>query len=281
MSALTAVDLEAWRENRVLVLRGVFGPDDLAEMRAGCDALVRQASEFGEDAYVGPTYFNMMRDCDPFDPGIAGRKVMKGVVRRVTYPYAVSPVFNKHRSHPRLLAAVRGILGDDLVQIVNQVNFNHPGVGTGWGWHQDWRFRKQGLEGVGDNFVQTLAAIDHSGIANGGFRFVPGSFRKGPLALDKDPSTAEQFFDAREAVTPELAPGDVVFFNALTIHGSTANRSERQRRVFINGYARRSACAHGKPVMLRGRILDSASPEASPEMEFESQPAKLPLTSKY
>ena len=127
------------------------------------------------------------------------------------------------------------------------------------------------------NFVQCLTAIDRSGPDNGGFRYVPGSWRMGAMALDKDPATAENFFDPSKAQQPVLEPGDMIMFNALTIHGSTANRSKLQRRVFINGYARKSACSHGKPVLANGQIV-ARHPS---DMEFEKEPAKLPLTSKY
>jgi len=205
-------------------------------------------------------------------------KSLPGVLRRVTYPYALSPTFDRFRTHPTLMKVIRSLLGDDVVQLVNQVNFNPPGLGTGWGWHQDYRFRRQGVGDMAVNFVQTIIAIDHSSQRNGGIRLVPGSFKLGALTLDLDVENAEQHFDATTAITPALEPGDAVLFNPYVIHGSTANQSSEQRRIYINGFARRSACPeHGIPVLAQGAVV--AEPKGF--MEFENDPGKLPLAAKY
>lgn len=274
---LSQAQIQQYHEEGYTIARGVLGAADVAEVADGCDELRDMARRFTQDEFVGVTYFNLLRDCDPFDKKINDVPQIHGVVRRVTYPYGVSKTLNRYRTHPSLLAAVQSLLGPDLVQIVNQVNFNHPGGSSGWGWHQDYRFRKPGLDELQTSFVQCLMAVDRCSQETGGLRIIPGSFRLGGLSLDADIENAENRFDASIAVTPVLEPGDVILFNAFLIHGSTANRSDRQRRVYINGYARRAQCIHGIPVMSGGRIIQ----EPRGFMEYEQDQAKLPLASKY
>ena len=203
-----------------------------------------------------------------------------------TYPYAHSQILDRYRAHPNLLACAASILGPDLIQIVNQVNFNPPGGGVGWGWHQDYRFRKAGMYDVKDDFVQTLLAIDLCSAETGGLRVIPGSPGLGSLKLDQDNENAETHFDATRAITPVLQPGDVILFNSHMIHGSTANRSTNLRRVYINGFARAAAAslAHGAMPPLFGiPVLRSGVPITTRVgmMEYEGDRETLPKASKY
>jgi hypothetical protein len=275
---LTTEQIAQFRDEGFLLVRGVFSPAEIGEMVRGCDQLEQIAKDRAEDFFQGSCYFNLHRDCEPYAKNIADFKPERGLLRRVTYPYLVSPTFDFLRTHPPLLHMVSALLGEpDVVQITNQVNFNHPGRGTGWGWHQDYRFRRAGITDLVHDFVQSLTAIDRCYVGNGGIRLVPKSHQLGELALDLDIEHAEKRFDATTAVTPDMAPGDVVFFNALVIHGSTANRSNGPRRVFINGFAKASACNHGVPVYRGGLVLK----EAKGSMEYEKQTQELPHTSKY
>lgn len=273
---LSAAQIAAYQDEGYAVVRGVFGESELQELRKGCDELVEKAKDFKDDAFVGQTFFNIFRKADPFAKNISQAEIVPGQIRRVTYPYAVSEIFNRYRAHPKLLSVVAALLGDDLKQIVNQVNFNPPRSGTGWGWHQDYRFRKAGIGKLPDGFVQSITAIDLCSTVTGGIRLVPRSHALGDLRLDLDVENAEKQFDAKSAVTPELKPGDVVLFNSHVIHGSTPNQSPHQRRVYINGYARATSQV-GMPVMKNG----TPTSQIVGRMEYEGDLELLPKASKY
>ena len=273
---LSAGDIAFYREQGYLVVKNVFDQNDLTWLRQGCDDLCQQAASFQQDTFVGVTFFNMFRDADPFHQSIDKIPVQAGKVRRVTYPYAVNSIFDAYRTHPNLLAVAASLLGQDIVQVVNQVNFNHPGGSAGWGWHQDYRFRRTGIQNPQTDFVQTLVAIDLCSRETGGIRVVPQSDRLGCLSLDKEPERAETYFDPKLAVTPELQPGDVICFNPLVIHGSTPNKSPWQRRVYINGFAKASI-PFGQKVLENGVPVRSHSCK----MEYEGDQATLPKASKY
>ena len=275
-SLLTKGECDRYWDEGYAIARGVFAPAETQLLRNACDDLVARARGMTADTFVGATFFNVHRNVNPFARDVQDAPVVPGQIRRVTYPYSLSPTLNRLRAHPGLLACVAALLGDDLKQIVNQVNFNPPGIGTGWGWHQDYRFRKPGIGELVRDFVQTITAIDLCSTETGGLRLVPGSHRLGDLKLDLDNENAESQFDATRAVTPELQPGDVIFFNSHVIHGSTPNRSSQQRRVYINGYARGTSKI-GMPV-LTGGVPTSA---AVGKMEYEGDHETLPKASKY
>jgi ectoine hydroxylase-related dioxygenase (phytanoyl-CoA dioxygenase family) len=273
---LSKDDIAHYREHGYVVARGVMSADDVATLRRGCDELAAQAREMQNDTFVGTTFFALHRPVNPFAKNANETPPVPGLLRRVTYPYAQSAIFNQYRAHPRLLACVAALLGPDLKQIVNQVNFNPPKSTSGWGWHQDYRFRKAGIGNLVQDFVQTITAIDVCSTLTGGLRVVPGSAKLGDLKLDTNNEQAEDHFDPTKAVTPEMQPGDVVFFNSHVIHGSTANRSDNPRRVYINGYARGTSKI-GMPVLVAGK----PTTEITGKMEYEGDLELLPKASKY
>lgn len=273
---LTYEQVARFKEEGYAISRGVLTSKEVGELSQACDDLAQRAQTFASDTFVGVTFFNMHRDANPFAANIGQAPVVKGQIRRVTYPYALHPTFDRYRRHPRLLGCAAALLGPDLKQIVNQVNFNPPGSGSGWGWHQDYRFRKAGIPDLVHDFVQTIIALDLCSPFTGGLRLVPKSHALGGLKLDQDNENAEKHFDASLAISPELAPGDVILFNSHVIHGSNANKSPHQRRVYINGYARATATV-GMPVMKAGTPIETHEGK----MEYEGDQESLPKASKY
>lgn len=265
-----------YRHAGYLVIPRLIEQDNVAVLAAACDGLEDKARTMTSDTYSGVAFFNLHKACDPFDPQIDSYAAHQGVLRRVTYPYAVCHTIDACRSHPALLGVMRSLLGDDVNQLVNQINFNPPGLGLGWGWHQDYRFRRPGLQNSLLNYVQCLIAIDPCNVETGGLRLIPESDRRGGLALDSNPENARQLLKDESYVTPSLAPGDAVIFNPYVIHGSTPNTSLHPRRVFINGYANANFCDYGRTVMAGGEALTG-----SQAMEYEDDPVRLAKASKY
>jgi ectoine hydroxylase-related dioxygenase (phytanoyl-CoA dioxygenase family) len=264
-------DAELYRRQGYVVWRNVFGASEVRLLRLGCDELEKTAYEANSDFFQDACYFNLHRDSDPFASPHEQRETVRGLLRRVTYPYLVSKRLDALRWHPALIERISALLGDQVVQIVNQINFNPALRGTGWGWHQDYRFRRPGVVGLAHSFVQTLTAIDHCNVESGGLRLMPSSHLCGALQLDRDGRLSADYFDETSAVSPLLEPGDVIAFAPYTIHGSTPNVSGHSRRVYINGYAASWASkGHGQPMCNPSR-----------QMEFELQKQLLIDASKY
>lgn len=178
---LSTNQVEQFRGEGFLVLPALFGAPELAELRTAFLCLVKFAADLSADYYEGVTYFNLHRDGNPFAKDLAEKAVRPGVLRRITYPYACDEAIDRLRHHPAILGTMRSVLGDDIVQLVNQMNFNSPAIGTGWGWHQDYRFRKPGLQDPLHNYVQCLIALDPCNETTGGLRLIPRSHELGGL----------------------------------------------------------------------------------------------------
>jgi ectoine hydroxylase-related dioxygenase (phytanoyl-CoA dioxygenase family) len=87
-----------------------------------------------------------------------------------------------------------------------------------------------------------LVTLDDADLANGCFRLIPGSHRRGMLpgrqgegALGPLFTRLDQF-DERDAVAAALPAGSLVFFSPHSVHGSQPNLSERARRALVLTY---------------------------------------------
>lgn len=105
--------------------------------------------------------------------------------------------------------------------------------------------------------VYAWIALDDTGPGNGGLEVLPGSHRFGNLQRTLNvPWQLDRYFDvmATHSVPLEVRAGELVLFDAATVHRSQPNRSERIR-LATNAFA-----AHRDAPMLHFFQDDSTTP---------------------
>jgi hypothetical protein len=229
-------------------MRGVFAPDEVAEMAAAFDRHWAEGMAHRASFRHGNLFYRLGRD-----------PALGKVVRLVQWPAYVDPVLERVRRDPRWLALLGPLIGRDAKQIINQLHWKPPGAaGAEFAFHQDARFRRPrtAYRNLASSYVQTGIAIDPHRTANGAMRVYPGSHRLGERdlagagpVLDQrmgEERLAAAGLDPGRLVDLELEPGDVAFWNVYTIHGSGPNRSAGDRRFYLNGYVRAEDCDRGE-----------------------------------
>jgi ectoine hydroxylase-related dioxygenase (phytanoyl-CoA dioxygenase family) len=183
----------------------------------------------------------------------------------VQWPSYHQPVLNRFRLDRRLAALLEPLIGPDLKQIINQIHWKAPGPSNDFAWHQDSRFRlpASAFRNLGASYVQTGLAIDPHRPESGCMRFIPGSHLRGELALDcstevlgnamRDNILGSVGLSAADAIDLVLDPGDLALWSPYLVHGSGENRSDHQRRLYINGYVRAGDCDRGEWAFRGGR----------------------------
>ncbi len=231
------------RDEGFAVVRGVLGPDDVAALQRATDELEAQAKDVTASIGVRGVFFEVQ--------SLTGRKgepaVVPGALRKITGPSKGHPAFAAVRRDPRVLALVEAG-GVRLPRcVVDQVNFKHPRLGTGFPYHQDASFlhgdAMRDLERCGG--LNMVIALDEADVDNGGFRVLGRTHQQGLLGHQHgyDTSTMnEGVFDESRLAVPSLQPGDAVLFDPFLAHGSGPNRSDRRRRLitlwFVGGAPR-------------------------------------------
>lgn len=165
------------------------------------------------------------------------------------------PLFDLFYTHPRVLAGVSHVVGEQLK--LSSLNYRAalPGYGL-QGLHADWHEPVA----VGDFRVcNSIWLLDDFSAENGATRLVPGTHKGGQLPQDvlEDPMAEHP-----EQIILEAPAGTVVIFNSHTWHGGTVNRSTLPRRAVHSYFCRRD---QPQQIDQKRYLLDSTRARLSPE----------------
>jgi ectoine hydroxylase-related dioxygenase (phytanoyl-CoA dioxygenase family) len=212
----------AFRRQGYAVVTGAVTDDELACLRAACDALLAEA---------------------PNDGGGKFHDIGRGEARRF--------LRHRHRDFPLVEAFLLGaamhdlataFLGTELVgetpTLFNEA-FVVKGAATGasFGWHQDGAY-------VGFNhkpYLTAWIALDDTTEENGCVYLLPRDLdadeRLVPHRWDANGKENVGYDGADPGTAAVVAAGSIVAFSSTTLHRSGANRSGRVRRAYVTQYS--------------------------------------------
>jgi ectoine hydroxylase-related dioxygenase (phytanoyl-CoA dioxygenase family) len=154
----------------------------------------------------------------------------------------VGAVSMKYMLDERLRKHLRAFMGDEPYAVQSMFYFKPPGA-RGQDFHQD-NFYLRVKPGT---CMAAWVALDPCDAGNGGMMCVPETQDHAIVCPEQADSrlyfTTEHvpIPEGKTAVLPIMQPGDVLFFNGSTIHGSGPNTSsDRFRRSFICHYVPQS-----------------------------------------
>jgi ectoine hydroxylase-related dioxygenase (phytanoyl-CoA dioxygenase family) len=236
-----------YARNGYVILRGLFGAQEVAEIGKAIDQVHAEGIAHGRSFRHGNLFYNIK-------PDQSGTPLVR-MAQWIAYH---QPVLNAVRLDPRFLSVLEPLIGRDLKQIINQIHWKAPGALGDFAWHQDARFRlpAEAYRNLATSYVQTGLAIDPHTVESGCMKFIRGSHLRGDLDLDTSVEVLGRAMSdtvlERVGLSPDdlveviLEPGDLAFWSPYLVHGSGANRSNHKRRLYINGYVRAEDCDRGE-----------------------------------
>ncbi len=238
LEGLEQAQVEEFDRNGYLVMRGLFAPEEVAEIR---DTFMAQTAEG-----TVPGLSETSPDYRPDDP-LARYPRMMHPHRHPDLP--VGPLSLRYLLDPRVETILRALFRDEPLAAQTMFYFKPAGA-RGQDLHQD-NFYLRVFPGT---CLAAWAAIDDADEENGGLVVVPGSHEM-EIACPEQADRSRFFTTHHVPVPPglserplSLAAGDVLFFNGSLIHGSYPNTSpDRFRRAFIAHYVPRNCLevSHG------------------------------------
>jgi ectoine hydroxylase len=232
----------AWREDGFFVRPAAFDAREVGELQAAAErvaAEAERAARAGGERYAvdGNLYVEAAGATLQFEhsPGSA--------TLRVVEPFHHLDVrLDRLIDDPRLVEPMRELVGSEGVALwTDKLNLKRPREGSKFRWHQDSPYWAHACAHL-DQLPNVMVTLDDASVANGCFRVIRGSHRRGLLPgcegegrlgpLFTDPRA----FDLADQVPAEAPAGSLVFFSPHTVHGSEPNRSERQRRALVVTY---------------------------------------------
>ncbi|ANE48352.1 phytanoyl-CoA dioxygenase [Paenibacillus swuensis] len=215
---ITEKDVEFYKENGYLLVRGVFNPQEVEEMREAVDAIIQRAAQTkldSNDAWQGD-----------FLPKEELKKLVLKGFHDVHYHDAA---FTRAIVHPNMKAVLTRIIGPNVQLHHSKMLVKPPENGAAFPMHQDYPY----FPHENHSMLAASVHLDRADEENGCLRVIPGSHRQGEL-----PHVGSYYLNHKEYPITDGIPcvaeaGDVLFFNYLTIHGSESNKSSRTRRNIL------------------------------------------------
>ena len=212
---LTTEQIDRFHRDGLLVVRGVFGDEEVRALQAAAD-------EVTQEAVAGAGTGHGYREVD-------GRKQYYRTDGVLWDGYAA---FRTATVNPGLLAAVGQCLGYPFLPINDSLVIKLPHSGVAIPWHQDPPY--QGVDGRADTFgipnFDCDIYLDSATLENGCLFGLAGYHLSGHVEVER--FDEEELFGRADATPLEMAPGDVILHAISAPHGSRANDSNTLRRVF-------------------------------------------------
>ena len=223
--SLTSAERRQFEEQGYLV-KQLIPQEWVAEIRRDLDDLhERMANRVPEGVHVSWEH--------EVDPSIQRR------IKQLMHAEMVSPALDRLVRSPQVLDIVEAILGPEVSLFHCKLLMKAARDGTTTPWHQDYSYWR-----TDENrplMLNCMLQIDDSTVENGCLQMVPGSHKWGLMEHEREGKVFGLFlpgyFQPREDAVPVPVPaGSAVFFGPLIIHGSDANRSDRDRRAVTIAY---------------------------------------------
>jgi non-heme Fe2+,alpha-ketoglutarate-dependent halogenase len=200
---LAAAQVNAFNQDGYIKGLRIFDDEEIASIRRYFDDLLARTLAAGGDSY-----------------SISSAHLRYG------------PVYDL-LAHPRLVAIVKDLLGEDVVGWGAHFFCKLPRDGKAVAWHQDASYWPL----TPSKAITAWLAIDDADRENGCMRFIAGSHWKGHLTYRPSDSsehnvlnqTIENIEQYGAPVDVELKAGEISIHSDLLLHGSEANTSARRR----------------------------------------------------
>ncbi|REE20654.1 phytanoyl-CoA hydroxylase [Paraburkholderia sp. BL27I4N3] len=223
--------IQTLREQGFVVVPGLVPPERCDEFRQIAQRQLQEAA--------APIEF----EADLQYPGAPTSKHAPGghTVRRLLDAYGRHPSFAQWATAPEIRGWMELYFGEE--PRLSRAHHNcmmtkHPAYGSLTGWHRDvryWSFER-------DDLVSVWLAVGSETVDNGALWLVPKSHN---ATFTSDRFDQAKFFRSdleenqewiRAAVSPELKPGDVVFFHCNTLHSAGKNISDQVKFSLVYTY---------------------------------------------
>lgn len=251
-----------FRQQGLLVVRGLVPPDQVAELRQHTDDLMQgklpqqktQMTGINPSKYTGTTLQGLEAPPANLSPIEKAQFFL-----RIHMLHKKLEIHERFLLHARILDVLEALIGPDVSAIQSMLFLKPPGK-PGQGWHQDSYY----IPTFPDSLCGAWLAVDRCDEYNGAMWFAKGSQHEplypptpdGPHARaygqkglggieyvagvsDPDDSKNDltKIADRYDQVLVIANPGDVVFFGGHILHRSKQNTTtDRFRRAFVGHY---------------------------------------------
>lgn len=208
-----------YEESGYLIVRNLFGEDEVAAAAAEADELLKR-TDLIDTGNIRCRWQPHVQtgDClfETFDPVLD-----------------LAPICGGLATDDRLLRLLGDLYGEPACLFKDKLIFKPPGA-KGHGLHQDFI----AWPGFPRSFLTVVVPLDPCNKANGCTEVFADHHRSGCLSPEDGQyhELPDELIDPARGVLLELEPGDVAIFGGFTPHRSAPNRTDGSRRQLYLSY---------------------------------------------
>ena len=217
-----------YEKDGFVIVRGLLSPGEVGSIQKLRNRIDEEAAESGfEDFTKGRSRYE-------FEKIPTGAESVRSTLRAVKQPWYEEPVFRSVVACDRVLDTVQELIGPEVFYHSSKMLFKAAKGGRRKPWHQDWAY----WDHMSQRQVTVWFAIDESTRENGCIEVIPESHKNGVIKHyhGEDFMIHEELIKKSQVVYAEMKPGDVLFFDVLTLHASAPNNSDNGRLCSIIDY---------------------------------------------
>ena len=214
-------DLSLFKQNGFLIKKSLFSKSEILEYVQDYDKIISQLKEKSKNinaSWKSP----LTKDVEPKDSKVIHTHHVQSYSSKM-----LSMIQNK-----KLLDIFELLIGPDIILHHSKLFLKPPKVGAAFPLHQDWSY----FPTKNNSMIAAVVHLSSSTERMGCFRIIPGSNKYGKLEKSDGHSFNSKIHNkyTLENAMPIIAKkGDVLFFDALSIHGSLPNVSNRPRKTIL------------------------------------------------
>lgn len=221
---LSSQQLNDFRRDGFLVIRGLYDRREIAEVSRWIDELAARPAEPGKEMVY-------------FEDSL--KEKGKRILSRIEKFSDFHPAFRGFILDEKMTGRASELLGAPAVLFKEKINFKMPG-GDGFKPHQDIQ---PGWDDYADFFLSVLVTIDDSTVENGCLELAAGHHTRGLIGQKWKPLEAAEL-EGITFVKYPMKPGDVAFFDCFVPHQSAPNLTDKPRRNLYLTFNRGGAGDH-------------------------------------
>ena len=180
------IDVEAYRAQGFVLVRGVFDRQTIARMRAEADAMLERVAAAGKNVeamWQGSWRGQLLGKRESGDSIASGRVAeMAATVSSIHDVQYHSAYFMRVITDARLTGAVAQLIGDNVQLHHTKYHVKPPAFGAPFPMHQDYPY----FPHESHTMLAAAIHIDAADVENGCLCVVPGSNQLGPLRHQTD-----------------------------------------------------------------------------------------------
>lgn len=219
MNHFTEEQVQTFERDGFMIVRGFYDDQEMAQISQWVDELQMYPDAPGKYQRY---YESSLTELD--------RRLLSRIENFSPYHEGFSQLFNGSR----LEQVIAGLFGEPAVLFKEKINFKLPG-GDGFKPHQD---HQAGWWEYNTLCITALLCIDEANKENGCLEVAPGKQKIG-MFKEWTPLSEEEI-QTMGFISCPTAPGDMIFFDSFTPHGSKPNFTNKPRRLMLVTYNRLS-----------------------------------------